>query len=76
MVCVVVMEREREKEDRRKTDAGFPLASRVYNLGLASSIAMAGKRTREDHVTCSSGSMQACRKGDGRAGQVERMRLT
>ena len=45
-------ERKREKEDRRKTDAGFLLSrnatrcSRVNNLGLASSIAMAGKRTR------------------------------
>lgn len=37
---------------RRKTDAGFLLSRnaarcpRVYNLGLASSIAMAGKHTR------------------------------
>lgn len=45
--------------------------SSVYNLGLASSIAMAGKHTRQSHVLCSSG--PACKPAgrgtDGRAGQ-------
>lgn len=68
-VCGCHGEIEREKGGQKENRCtGFLLASRVYNLGLASSIAMAGKRTRGRNVTCSSG--PACRPaGRGTAGQ-------